>query len=166
MALLWEMRAYMDPSLEKGSGVSSTGVLLFVSWPGAFVLESLLHFWGPLSLRRSAAIAGQFANHDGNHKSTRKWSHNSNWNDFRKAFHEAAGTENHYRQGLNQKQWKTLYLITSCHNIRIKRINLVGGAVCCSRWAEEGLGLVEYSEHFNRLILASLFNTLSSVPVG
>lgn len=58
-------------------------------------------FWGPLTRRRSAAMTGQFANHGGNHKSTRKWSHNSHWNNFRKAFREAAGTENHYRPGLN-----------------------------------------------------------------
>lgn len=44
--------------------------------------------------------------------------------------------------------------------------NRVGGAVHCSRWTREGLGSVEHSESFNRLTLASLFNTLSSVPVG
>lgn len=58
-------------------------------------------FWGALALRRSAGITGQLANGGGNHKSTRKWSHNRHWNNFRKAFHEAAGTENHYRPGLN-----------------------------------------------------------------
>lgn len=51
---------------------------------------------GPLSLRCSADVTHQFANPDSNHESTRKWSHNSNWNNLRKVFHEAAGTENDY----------------------------------------------------------------------
>lgn len=95
---------------------------------------------GTLSLGCCATIA------TGSLQSERKWSHKSPWNNFRKAFHEAARTENHYCQGVNEKEWKTLYLPSSCHSVWIRRINLVAGAICCSRCAEGGLGSTEQPE--------------------
>lgn len=118
-----------------------------------------LSLLGTLSLRHCASIA------TGDLQPERKWSHKSPWNNFRKAFHEAARTENHSWQGVNEKEWKTLYLTCSCHNVWIRRINLVLVPFAAPGGLRRVLAPLS-TQSFNRLILASLFSALSSVPVG
>lgn len=127
---------------------------VLVIWPGAHRLESHCPFWG-----HCASIA------TGNLQSARKWSHNSHWDNFRKAFHEAARTENHHWQGVNGKQWKTLCSLAVATMYGLG--GLIWPLVPCAAPGGLRQDLAPPStQSFNRLILASLFNALSSVPVG
>lgn len=163
MALQQEMEAYRDPSLEES---------LWRWCPAVGVLTWSLHagdpasLLGPLSLRRSADITAGLpiptviTNLQGNEVTTVTGITSEKFS------MRQQGLKTITDEGWIRNSGKLCISLQSYYNIQIKRINLVGGAMCCSRWAEGGLGSVKYSESFNRLILASLFNTLSSVPVG